>query len=407
MSTVEYRFIEPLDALFLRGNKLFGDPGSYGECLIPPWPSVAAGAIRSRMLVDRKIDFAKFAQSKESNDKELGTPENPGSFTLTSFNLARRTNSGVEILVSPPADLVITKSATSCEDQNHLSLEVRCLRPQTIDIPSSFPLPLLPVLTQEKRIKAESGYWLTQAGWSSYINGITPSTEHLVHSSKLWSFDARVGIGMSAETRSVEEGKLFSTQALVLYKRGDRINIERGSGTIQICDYDVGFLAGISGATPPNGGLLRFGGDGRGASIAVANFHSPEPDYQAIAQTGRCRLILTTPGLFPNGWNLPGTDNGNRVVLPGGITARLASAAVPRFEIISGWDLAAQHPKPAQRVAPTGSVYWLDELQATPEALRKLVENGLWQDPCEDKIRRAEGFNRVAIAAWATPSQSN
>ncbi len=37
MST-QTTFIEPLDVLFLRGNKLFGDPGSHGESLIPPWP---------------------------------------------------------------------------------------------------------------------------------------------------------------------------------------------------------------------------------------------------------------------------------------------------------------------------------------------------------------------------------
>ena len=41
-------FIEPLDVLILRGNKLFADAGSHGEALMPPWPSVAAGALRSR-----------------------------------------------------------------------------------------------------------------------------------------------------------------------------------------------------------------------------------------------------------------------------------------------------------------------------------------------------------------------
>ena len=46
------RFIEPLDVLFLRGNQLFGEPGSYGEALMPPWPSVAAGALRTRILAD-------------------------------------------------------------------------------------------------------------------------------------------------------------------------------------------------------------------------------------------------------------------------------------------------------------------------------------------------------------------
>ena len=48
-------FIEPLDVLILRGNKLFADAGSHGEALMPPWPSVAAGALRSRMLIDAGI----------------------------------------------------------------------------------------------------------------------------------------------------------------------------------------------------------------------------------------------------------------------------------------------------------------------------------------------------------------
>ena len=62
MSAQETRFIEPLDVLFLRGNKLFGDPGSYGEALIPPWPSAAAGALRSRLLADAGVDLAAFAR---------------------------------------------------------------------------------------------------------------------------------------------------------------------------------------------------------------------------------------------------------------------------------------------------------------------------------------------------------
>jgi CRISPR-associated protein Cmr3 len=42
----------------------------------------------------------------------------------------------------------------------------------------------------------------------------------------------------------------------------------------------------------------------------------------------------------------------------------------------------------------------LDELEYTPETLRALVEYGLWKESGEDAARRAEGFNRVSIAAW-------
>ena len=82
-----------------------------------------------------------------------------------------------------------------------------------------------------------------------------------------------------------------------------------------------------------------------------------------------------------------------------GVHGRLVCAAVPRAEVASGWDLAQWQPKPAQRAAPAGSVYWLDELEATPDALCALVEQGLWPEGAEAG-RRAEGFNRVCLAAW-------
>lgn len=378
--SIEYRFIEPLDVLFLRGNKLFGGPGSYGECLVPPWPSVAAGAIRSRMLVDDGVDLSEFSRGHIEHPA-LGTPGNPGVFILAGFYLAKKeTNGKVNLLQQAPSDLTFTSDNTG-------TLSVNGLYPQVVNLPSSYPLGHLPVLAQgRQRKKPESGYWLTRAGWSAYLQGQTPTADQLVHSSALWSTDSRVGIGMNAATRSVDQGKLFTAQALSL-KTG------------------VGFVAAVQGAQPPTQGLLRFGGDGRGAVIMNAGMDLPEPDYQAISQAGRCRLVLTTPGLFPEGWTLPGTGADSRITLPGGITAKLVSAAVQGAEILSGWDLAGKNgrgqPKTAQRVAPTGSVYWLDNVKATPEALRKLAENGLWNEPCEDPVRRAEGFNRCAIAAWS------
>lgn len=286
---------------------------------------------------------------------------------------------------------------------------MQCLSPQSINLPSSFPLDQLPVLAQgAKRSKPESGYWLTQAGWQTYLNGETPEATKLVNSSQLWTFDARVGIGMNEATRSVEEGKLFSTQAVVMHKQGNRIKDDKQTNDLQeadsVADYDVGFVVAVSGATPPADGLLRLGGDGRAASIQPVNIALPEPDYKTIASTKRCRIVLTSPGLFPDGWKLPITDSDNRVTLPGGITAKLVSAAVPRAEVVSGWDLAKWEPKAAQRVASTGSVYWLDELEASSgsieDALRKLAVTGLWGEPCEDAGRRAEGFNRCAMGVW-------
>jgi CRISPR-associated protein Cmr3 len=374
-------FLEPLDVLFLRGNKLFGDPGSFGESLVPPWPSVAAGALRSRMLVDAGIDAAAFARG-EARHPELGAPDAPGSFTVTAFSLARRKASGaVEILVAPPADIVIGM-------EGDLPI-VNRLQPTRLHekIQSSAPLPLAAVLAEKTRGKPQSGYWFAETGWRKYLGGQTPDADDLVQTSALWGFDFRVGVGLDAPTRRASDGRLFSVQAVAMRD-------------------GVGFLATVAGANPPRAGSVRLGGDGRAAAVHGIDWTPPEPDYAAIAQSRRCRLVLTTPGLFEHGWLPTGAvpeqrrDDGAIRFALHGVTGWIVGAAVPRFEVVSGWDLANWAPKSAQRAAPTGCVYWIEDLQATPEVLRKLAAQGLWSEEGQDTARRAEGFNRFTWARW-------
>lgn len=377
-------FIEPLDVLFLRGNKLFGEPGSHGESLVPPWPSVAAGALRSRMLVDDGIDFAAFAAGRVAHPT-LGTPAAPGTFTVTAFHLARRFDDGrVEMLIAPPADLVIGEA-----EKGHPTLRRLLPTPLAAGLSASTGLPLLPVLAESERGKPAGGYWLSETGWNKYLDGHTPAAQDLIRTSELWATDHRVGVGLDAEQRRAADGRLFSMQAVAMKKA------EHGGG------FDVGFLAHVAGAALPQGGLLRLGGDGRGAALhtAASGGAGAVPDMAHICQTRRCRIVLTSPGLFAGGWQLPGTDADGRFALHG-VRGHVVCAAVPRSETVSGWDLANRSPKPAQRVAPAGSVYWLDELDATPELLGKLVSAGLWGESCEDASRRAEGFNRFAIATY-------
>jgi len=375
----EHRFIEPLDVLFLRGNKLFGDPGSQGDSLVPPWPSAAAGALRSQLLAHDGTDLAAFAKGQVTHPS-LGTPSAPGSFTLTAFTLAQRLGNGtLQTLHGLPADLVVTKHKETLSIQN--------LRPHTPahGLLSSCAFSQAPLLAEAERRKAETGLWLTQSGWQKYLNGQLPNPDQdLVKTSELWAIDSRVGIGLNADTRSADDGKLFTTQA-VAFQPG------------------IGFVASVQGATLPTQGTLRLGGDGRAANSQSVAHQAPQADLQTIASQGRCRIVLTTPGLFTQGWLPNGFaqhSDGQHWLDLHGVRARLVCATVPRAETISGWDIARWQPKAALRAAPTGSVYWLDQLQATPEALGKLADNGFWSDACEDTHRRAEGFNRFAFAAY-------
>lgn len=376
---IEFRFLQPLDVLHLRGNKLFGDPGSYGESLMPPWPSVAAGAIRSRMLADEGIALSEFAAGRIPHPV-LGTPMEPGSFTLKHFSLAQRSSAGVtRLLRTLPADLLIKRDRNGRGELSRLNSVV-----VSSALACSAVLPRLAVLVEDARGKPESGWWLNQVGWDAYVRGQQLQFDlHLVHADTLWKVDERVGIGLEPEKRRADDGKLFTYQAIAL-----------GEG--------VGFLVGVEGANLPDDGTVRFGGDGRFAAISAASDCSvKEPDYAAIASSKRCRVVLDSPGLFEGGWQLPGMMADGRWQL-GDVTGTIACAAVPRAEVISGWDLAAREgkggPKPALRAAPAGSVYWIENLEASPDALRKLSNAGLWKSTGENPTRRAEGYNRFSFA---------
>lgn len=377
--SLHWLFLEPLDALLLRGNQLFGDAGSYGQSLMPPWPSVAAGAIRSRILVDEGIPLDEFAAGKHLHGA-LGTPQQPGTFTLCALHLAQRKGESAELLLPAPADLFIPQEG-----------EPQLLRPAPLPagLVASSPLPQLPMLALEKRSKPAAAQWLTAAGWQKYLRGQTPARSDMLPSGDIWSTDERTGVGLDAATRSAKDGRLFVNSAIVMHK-------------------DVGFAAAVAGIDAvPTDGLLRFGGDGRAVAVHHLPIAIPQPDWDAIAAQKRCRLILASPGVFTHGWLPNGfTREGDawRFAMHG-VRARLVAAAVPRHATISGWDLARHQPKDAQRIAPTGSVYWLDELDATPDALRQLADAGLWSTPCEDDARRAEGFNRLHIAQWNEKSE--
>lgn len=390
MRDAQYRFLEPVDVLFLRGNKGYGDPGCYGESHVPPWPSVIAGALRTRILVDDGADLAAFARGGVMHPT-IGKPDEPGSFGIVAFHLARRfPDRRVEALVAPPADLVITRHKESGPAVSALR-PVRLLKDGLLD---SYRLPLRPVLAERSRAKPEGGYWLTEAALKAYLAGRLPRPNDLVHTAQLWKRDPRVGVGLDPDKRSAAEGRLFTAEAVAMTPG-------RWSGARD--GFQAGFLVGVAGCEPPRGGMLRVGGDGRAMAVhALEQYAFPEPDYEAIARARRCRMVLSSPGIFADGWLPTGIErcDGEWCFELRGVRARLVAACVPRAELISGWDLAREQPKPALRVAPAGSVYWLDELEASADQLRALAEGGLWSELYLDPMRRAEGFNRIWLAEW-------
>lgn len=393
-----YFFVEPVDVLMLRGNGSFGDAGQHGEALMPPWPSVFAGAFRSALLAGdarRLAEFVSVGSSKFDRDDHrsermrsvlgselfatLGTPQHPGTFRINWASLARRVEASVHAALPLPADLVVH------QDGDIADLEALVPTSPRAGLRGSANLPMNALLRAARQVKPSGGHWLDGDGLAAHLQGRIPMGT--LRTEALYRRETRLGIELHARARTASEGALYTTEAVSLTDK-------------------AGFLVGVEGAAGlAAAGRLRLGGDGRGARWQRVSFAPPAA--AAIARGGRFRMLLVTPGIFSGGWlpeRVTRTADGSYRLQGEGFSARLACAAVPRHEVVSGWDLAQWAPKTAQRVASAGSVYWFDQFEGDSGKLAEWVAAGLWPDngvmPPETAQRRAEGFNNALLGVW-------
>ena len=403
MST-NYYFVEPLDVLMIRGNKSFGGDGQHGEAVMPPWPSLFAGAFRSALLgndaqmlsrfVAVGTDKALLADARNSQMRSilgdalfaaLGTPSEPGDFRVTWLSLAMGTHTpsatgsppiGVAAIMPLPADL------TAFEEAGIPPVVALQPLPPSNGTAVSGELPLIALLRVGKQVKPVNGRWLDDTGVARHLAGTLP--KDVVRTEALFKRETRLGIALDPHSGTAQDGALYTTEA------------------VSFC-AGAGFLVGIEGdhGQLPSAGLLRLGGDGKGARYYRLTDYAP-PVAPRLSPGCGFRLILTTPSIFTGGWlpeRVVRQADGSYHLNGDGFSARLVCAAVGRNDVISGWDLAHWQPKTAQRVAPAGSVYWFDALVGDADKLAAWVNQGLWGEH-PDRQRRAEGFNQALLATW-------
>jgi len=390
MSTA-YFYVRPTDSLFVRGNLAFGDSGEHGSALMPPPPSLFAGAFRSALLGKEAAQMTAFLSrggrcTDPAMHRCLGTPGAPGEFQVTWVSLAADSGgAAAPQAISPlPSDLLL------------LGKHFATLEPRAIahGVASAGDLPMRATLISAKQEKPTGGNYLRQAGLALHLAGQKPADNERIESNHLHVRDPRLGIGLNADSRTAEEGLIYTTEGFAFSPNNQQTSL---------AFISTGFLVGIDGASDllPGQGQLRLGGDGRSAHYKRVEFIAPDQSKMA---NGRFRLLLQTPALFEQAW-LPDcvTQQDGIYRLKGtGFAARLACAALGRREVISGWDLYSWAPKPAQAAVPAGSVYWFDHFEGDAGKLAAWVQSGLWSDNLStlQQTRRAEGYNRALLGAW-------
>lgn len=414
-----YYYVRPTDSLFVRGNLTFGDSGEHGTGLMPPPPSLFAGAFRSALLGTDAAQLAAFVDGGRCTNPAwaqcLGTPTAPGDFRITWLTLAGEPNANANANAGAGSSVGTAPDSISPLPADLLMLgkNFATLQPRSIaaGVQSAGDLPLRATLHSAKQEKPTGGMYLSGAGLNFHLQGQTPQQAHGVPSSQLYQRDPRLGIGLNFDARTAEEGQIYTTEG---YAFSPSPTQGSSHSTAHPQFASTGFLVGIQGVAglmPPEG-VLRLGGDGRSAHYRQVAFTPPQPP-DSIATHKRFRLILQTPAIFSQGWLPEGVtqhtkQNDSSYRLSGeGYSAILVCAALGRRDVVSGWDLHQWAPKPAQAAVPAGSVYWFDQFEGDVGKLAAWVNSGLWGDTLDTHqianqlMRRAEGYNRALLGAWA------
>jgi CRISPR-associated protein Cmr3 len=185
-------------------------------------------------------------------------------------------------------------------------------------------------------------------------------------------FETR-GLEFTHQPDSDDEAKLTDARRLALW-----LDVEQHKGEIKA-------------------GFDSLGGERRLVSWQASDLGIPEyPEElcKQIEQDRFCRLILLTPAYFQQGY-LPDVTQW----AANGVTPELHAALVGRPQVVSGWDIEKNCPKPTQRLAPAGSVFFL-KLTGEPENIRAWVAHTWMKCLNEDKQRSNDGFGLAVLGTW-------
>jgi CRISPR-associated protein Cmr3 len=217
--------------------------------------------------------------------------------------------------------------------------------------------------------------------------------------------NTRMHVSIQPEQQTAREGALFQTSGLEFTWR-DREQEEVGvfdTRRLALAAWFDGDCPHFWGGFAPLGGERRLM---RWQSDLSGNLFSDEEKKQMFARIEaerHCRVVLLTPACFADGYRPP------LQWVRGGVTAILAAAAVPRMQVVSGWDLAANNgrgtPKPTRYLTSAGSVYFVEfpdgvDIHAWLEAT--------WMHNISDDAQACrDGFGLAVVGAWSPDGKGN
>ncbi|MDP8241002.1 MAG: type III-B CRISPR module-associated protein Cmr3 [Candidatus Hatepunaea meridiana] len=284
--------VKPFDVLFFRDNKAFNFGEWFTEGIFPPLASTFQGLIRTTILVqNNKIGpDGKLIDVKEAEDL-VGNDINFPLDILGPF-----IHNGKKLFIPTPKDTVVIQDGDSKEikeyrqlrlskKKNLISSDLELFLHYSIDNPKTKHLfwstPNIPIELFNKYRQS----------------GILNQSE-VEECEQPYSAEDHIGIELEYKSgkerfKKTKEGQFYMTK-YHRFKNGGGLYFAIKNKNSTIEKFEL------------NGKYGKLGSEGRGVSIESVktgiNLKQDDSFYTGIAQKRKFKIILLTPGIFPNGW---------------------------------------------------------------------------------------------------------
>lgn len=391
---MKWFFIRPFDTLFFRDARPFAaGEDNLALSIFPPAPSVTYGAIRTASLVNADVDLIEFKKGKARNvPAAAGTKSELGTLYLTGPVPAWRQVGGVRLLFPSPLNLV--------HKEKPPEYELQFLLPGVSANGTNLPFPLHLYMAGEK-VASTDKYYLSFDQALALLAGTPPSTrKELTSQEDFWKSDHRVGIART-ETRTAEEGMLYSAQHIQIDNRPQNIGREGGLA-VKVLDGENDL---------PSRSTIQLGGEKRFCELEEISLAQPtefqvERIVEKILETQNFFLWLISPAIF--------SHNNEYAFIPGfidpktlkgqldGHNVKFIACQVGRAVSIGGWNIADNTHKPMRRAVPAGSIYFFEFNKNRPKDIRQFVEK-LMLRPIPGQMMQdyeKQGFGTILIGGY-------
>ena len=372
--------LSPLDTWFFRDGTPFSAHHSAQEAVsstFPPHPATVAGAVRAWLALSNGWSgqgrwHAEICKVLGDGPDDLGRLSFDGPFVLRCGRPLFRV----------PRHLLGDMTAPEGSRPRWRPRVLLCPgNPVRCDLGERVRLPRLPtVFSGSPDMKVGDDVWLSADGMRAVLAGRLPENSMFVRSAGIWSQERRIGLKRDPETRTVEEGMLYSSS-----------HVRPGRGVSLGVQVD-----GVPDSwTRRFGSLVPLGGESRLAEFTKwSGDLSLDTDLEA-----RRRLVLVA--LTP--LDLPQDIYGGRqpLALAGLGDALVVSACLGRPQRIGGWDSGRRRPVPMRSVLAPGSVLFC-ELPEVP--VRGTIPSG---GLMRLGTRQEWGFGLVAVGRWPNDEETD